>query len=54
MSYNLISYIDMCKKDLTDQDIKNCRDAFIDAMNLIDKNEVDEVIADMDGLGFGV
>ena len=52
--YNLISYIDRCKKDLTAQDIKNCRDAFIDAMNLIDKNEVDEVIADMDGIGFGV
>ena len=52
--YDLIGYIDACKKDLSAQDMKKCRYAFIDAMNLIDKSETDDVIDYTDGISFGI
>ena len=52
--YDLIGYVDACKKDLSAQDMKKCRYAFMDAMNLIDKNETDDIIEYMDDISFGV
>ena len=52
--YDLIGYIDRRKKDLSAQDLKRCRDAFIDAMNLIDKSETDDIVDYMDGISFGI
>lgn len=52
--YDLIVNIDECKKDLSDQDIRKCRDVFVNIMKLINKNELDDIIEFMDSLNFGI
>lgn len=50
--YDLILNISECKKELTKNDIDRCRDIFIDIMENINKDEIDDVIEFMDSLNF--
>jgi len=50
--YDLILNISECKKELTKNDIDRCRNIFIDIMEKINKDEIDDVIEFMDSLNF--
>lgn len=50
--YDLILNISECKKELSKNDIDRCRDIFIDIMEKINKDEIDDVIEFMDSLNF--
>lgn len=51
--YDLVVNVDEFKNNLSSQDIKKCRNVFIDIMKIINEDELNDFIDFMDSLNFG-